>query len=327
MLGGMEITAYVVEEGRVIPLDVSAPSEIPARAIWVDVVEPTREEVIGIAEELELHVELDHADLSLEVYGHVEVEGDQLLIIMQVDGPDDRTNAKGVVLMSTDKLVTFRSGSAPAIEAAASAAADMEEEPHLQARLVLRILSKGIEVTSKTLDAAEAEVHRCARTLFHSTESVRAEVDLENVLADMGRLQTRMVEIRYRHSVISRAIELLKRDPRFSRTTELEEALGLAANDCVSVGDFARSVDEQSSRLMDSTIGFIGLRQNASARWFSIVATVFMPPTLLGAIWGMNFKYMPELDDRYAYAIALALMFLSATIPLWIVRKMGWLRS
>jgi len=93
-----------------------------------------------------------------------------------------------------------------------------------------------------------------------------------------------------------------------------------------SVGDFARSVDEQSSRLMDSTIGFIGLRQNASARWFSIVATVFMPPTLLGAIWGMNFKYMPELDDRYAYALALMLMLLSATVPLWVVRRMGWLR-
>jgi magnesium transporter len=50
-----------------------------------------------------------------------------------------------------------------------------------------------------------------------------------------------------------------------------------------------------------------------------------MPPTLLGAIWGMNFEYMPELDDRYAYALALLLMLLSATIPLWIVRRMGWL--
>jgi magnesium transporter len=50
-----------------------------------------------------------------------------------------------------------------------------------------------------------------------------------------------------------------------------------------------------------------------------------MPPTLLGAIWGMNFEYMPELDDRYAYGVALVLMLLSATIPLWIVRRMGWL--
>ena len=108
-------------------------------------------------------------------------------------------------------------------------------------------------------------------------------------------------------------------------TPDLQEDLNLVASDAVSLRDFTQSIDDQLSRLMESTIGFIGIRQNASARWFSIVATVFMPPTLLGAVWGMNFKYMPELDDPYSYAMALTLMLLSATIPLWIVRKMGWL--
>jgi len=326
MLSGMKITAYVIDEGRLVPLNVAAPREIPARAIWVDVVEPTRDEAIELAEQLGLHIEVDEADLSFEVYGHVEVEGDQLMIVMQVDGSDDLTSAKGVILMNTDRLVTFRSGSVPEIEAAASAAADMEGGPDAQSRLVIKILSKAIEVASKTLDSAEAEVHRSARTLFSTTASVRAEVDLEDLLSDIGRLQTQMVALRYRHSLISRVVEILRRDPRFSSTVDIREELELAASECVSVGDFARSVDEQSSRLMDSTIGFIGLRQNASARWFSIVATVFMPPTLLGAIWGMNFKYMPELDDPYAYALALMLMLLSATVPLWVVHRMGWLR-
>ena len=126
-------------------------------------------------------------------------------------------------------------------------------------------------------------------------------------------------------SLVSRTVEILRKDPQFALTADLEEDLELAESDVVSLRDFAASIDEQLSRLMDSTIGFIGLRQNASARWFSIVATVFMPPTLLGAIWGMNFEYMPELDDRYAYGLALLLMLLSATIPLWIVRRMGWL--
>ena len=90
-----------------VPLNVSAPREIPARAIWVDVVEPTREEAIGLAAQLGLHIELDDADLSFEMYGHVEVDGDQLMIVMQVDGSDDLTSSKGVVLMNTDRLVTF----------------------------------------------------------------------------------------------------------------------------------------------------------------------------------------------------------------------------
>jgi magnesium transporter len=325
MPGVMQITAYVVDEGRFVPIHSSSPQEIPARALWVDVVDPSREEVAGVAEELGLHLELDDADLTFEVYGHVEVEGDQIMIVMQVDGLDSVANAKGMVLVGTDRLVTFRNGSVPAIEAAASAAADMKPGANTLPRLVIKILSTSIDITSRALDAAEAEVHRCARTLFRTTASARAELDLENLLSEMGRLQTQMVALRYRHSLIARIVEILRRDSRFA-APEIREDLALAAAESVSVGDFASSVDEQSSRLMDSTIGFIGLRQNASARWFSIVATVFMPPTLLGAIWGMNFKYMPELDNPYAYALALTLMLLSATAPLWIVHKMGWLR-
>ena len=324
----MEITAYVVDEGQIVPLAVSAPREIPERAIWVDVVEPTKEETISLAEQLGLHLEIDTVELGFDVYGHVEVEGNQLRVLLhadRVDAGDGVTTAKGVVLMNTHRLVTFRSGSVPAIEAATRSVTDMEAGPHPRMQIVIQILAGAMEITSRALDAAEAEVHRSARILFSTAETSRAEVDLENVLSGLGRLQARMVVLRYRHRLVSRTVEILRKDPQFALTADLEEDLELAESDVVSLRDFAASIDEQLSRLMDSTIGFIGLRQNASARWFSIVATVFMPPTLLGAIWGMNFEYMPELDDRYAYGLALVLMLLSATIPLWIVRRMGWL--
>ena len=322
----MKITAYIVDSGQFVSLGLASPEDIPASAVWVDVVDPSTEEVTAIAEALGFEVEIDDADLSFEVYGHVEVDGDQLMMVMQADGPGDSKRSKGVLLLNTERLITFRVGSIPAVEATASAVKRIKPGPDPRSQLVITILANATEVTSRALDAAEAEVHQCARTLFSTTASARAEIDLEDLLSELGRLQTNMVSLRYRHSLITRAVEMLKRESRFL-APEMREELELAAADSVSVGEFARSVDEQSSRLMDSTVGFIGLRQNASARWFSIVATVFMPPTLLAGIWGMNFKYMPELDDTYAYALALALMLLSATLPLWVVRRLGWLRS
>lgn len=324
----MKITAYVVDEGRMAPLVIPAPSEIPTQAIWVDVVEPTTEEMVSVVEQLGFNLELDESGLEFEMYGHVEVEGEQLTIAMQMDRPDgsgDQAGAKGVIMMNTDKLLTLRSGPVPAIDAAARSAVEMKASAEPRMQLVIQILSKAMDITSRALDAAEAEVHRGARTLFGATRSKRAEVDLENLLSDLGRMQTQMVSLRYRHRLISRVVEILRKHPGFSSRDDVREDLELAAGDVTSLSDFAGSVDEQLSRLMDSTIGFIGLRQNASARWFSIIATVFMPPTLLGAVWGMNFKYMPELDEWYAYGLALLLMLLSATIPLWIVRRMGWL--
>ncbi|NNE17850.1 MAG: hypothetical protein HKN10_05155 [Myxococcales bacterium] len=324
----MKITAYVVDEGRMASLVIPAPSEIPTRAIWIDVVEPTREEMDSLAAQLGFNLELDESGFESELYGHVEVEGEQLTIVMQadrVDGSGDEAYAMSVVVMNADKLITLRSGPLPAIDAAARSAVGMQANADPQVQLMLQILSEAMDIRSRALDAAEVEVHRGARTLFSTTRSKRAEVDLENLLSDLGRLQAQMVSLRYRHGLISRVVEVLRKHPVFSVGDEVREDIELAAGDVTSLSDFAGSVDEQLSRLMDSTIGFIGLRQNASARWFSIVATVFMPPTLLAAVWGMNFEYMPELDERYSYGLAWLLMLLSATIPLWIVRKMGWL--
>ena len=322
----MKITAYVVEDQRFVQKPVDSPADIPEKAVWIDVTDPNREQVLDLADRLGLFVEIDEDEFRFDVFGHVEVEGQQLMMLLQAErSSDGLPSGNGILVVSADKLVTFRNGSVPAAELLARSIEDMAPGSDPRMQLVIQVLASAMEVTSKALDAAEAEVHRSASEVLSSTDAIRAEVDLEQVLSSLGRLQVKMVELRYRHRLIGRVVEILQRDRRFVLPPELEEDLELAASDAQSLGDFAGSIDEQLSRLMDSTIGFIGLRQNVSARWFSIVATVFMPPTLLGAIWGMNFEYMPELDERYAYAIALGLMLLSATIPLWVVRKMGWL--
>jgi magnesium transporter len=52
---------------------------------------------------------------------------------------------------------------------------------------------------------------------------------------------------------------------------------------------------------------------------------IFLPPTFIAAIYGMNFEYMPELKWKFGYPAALFLMFLSAVLPLYIFKKKGWL--
>ena len=201
----------------------------------------------------------------------------------------------------------------------------MEAGPHPQGQVLIRIMSIAQQIASTALDSAEAEVRQRAHDLFSARKNDRAEIDLENLLSELGPWQARLVEIGYRINVIVRLVGLLRAHPTLGLPPELKEDLERIEADSISYRDFARSVDDQLARLVDATIGYIGIRQNDSARWFSIVATIFMPPTLLAAVWGMNFQYMPELDERIGYAAALILMLLSATVPLWIVRRAGLL--
>ena len=67
--------------------------------------------------------------------------------------------------------------------------------------------------------------------------------------------------------------------------------------------------------LLDATLGFINLAQNDIIKLFSVLAVIFMPPTMIASIYGMNFKVMPELERPGGYPAALILMVLVAVGP------------
>ena len=77
--------------------------------------------------------------------------------------------------------------------------------------------------------------------------------------------------------------------------------------------------------LMDSTQGFINIEQNQIIKTFSIAAVVFLPPTLVASIYGMNFDFMPELQWKLGYPWALGLMVLAGMAPYVYFKRKGWL--
>lgn len=77
--------------------------------------------------------------------------------------------------------------------------------------------------------------------------------------------------------------------------------------------------------LQNSFLGLLNVEQNKVIKTFTVVSLVFMPPTLIASIYGMNFRLMPELEWTYGYPLALGLMLISSVIPLAIFRRKKWL--
>src|SRR5699024_5644341 len=67
--------------------------------------------------------------------------------------------------------------------------------------------------------------------------------------------------------------------------------------------------------LMDTTVSFINLQQSKIIKIFSIAAVVFLPPTMIASIYGMNFDIMPELHWSFGYPFAICLMIASGLAP------------
>ena len=69
----------------------------------------------------------------------------------------------------------------------------------------------------------------------------------------------------------------------------------------------------------------INIEQNKIIKIFSVAAVVFLPPTLIASMYGMNFKFMPELQWVFGYPMSIVFMIMAAVLPYWYFKRRGWL--
>jgi magnesium transporter len=95
--------------------------------------------------------------------------------------------------------------------------------------------------------------------------------------------------------------------------------------DVQSLLDHSSFIAGKLSYLQDATLGLINNEQNNIIKIMSVAAMVFLPPTLIASIYGMNFHYMPELSWPTGYFFSLVLMVISAVVPYVWFKRRGWL--
>lgn len=106
---------------------------------------------------------------------------------------------------------------------------------------------------------------------------------------------------------------------------ENEHRLRIIIKDINSLIEHANFNFTRLEYLQNSFIGLINIEQNKVIKIFTVAALIFMPPTLIASIYGMNFKLMPELEWNLGYPFALSLMAVSSIVTIWIFKRKKWL--
>jgi magnesium transporter len=132
-----------------------------------------------------------------------------------------------------------------------------------------------------------------------------------------GRIRRNVMDTR-------RAVSFMMRSKMLS--AEQTEEARLILRDIDSLDSHTAFLFDKINFLMDATVGFININQNKIIKIFSVASVALLPPTLIASLYGMNFKFMPELDWALGYPYALALMVASALVPMWYFRRRGWLK-
>lgn len=145
----------------------------------------------------------------------------------------------------------------------------------------------------------------------------------EKVIIKITRHQETTMLLRENIIDKQRVMSAILKSEFFPKTSY--ELIRIMIKDISSLIDHNSFSFERLEYLQDTFLGLIDIEQNKIIKIFTVATVLFMPPTLIASIYGMNFKFMPELNFKYGYAYALILMLLSALVTLLIFRKKKWL--
>ena len=153
------------------------------------------------------------------------------------------------------------------------------------------------------------------------------------ILHRINELQEKSTALREDVYDLERVLNVIIRSKRFPQESDSRISLMLKDTDSlINHGDISFS---RLDYLQDTAMGLINIEQNEIVKILSVAAVIFMPPTLIASIYGMNFKVMPELDWVWTmhngwvvpagYIFAIFLMVLVTFLTYWFFKFKKWL--
>lgn len=183
------------------------------------------------------------------------------------------------------------------------------------------------EIIGRLADITEnvgREIEGMSLAAFRS--DANAGRDMRKTLRGIGRKDDTVMQVRESLLTLERILGFLGpvMDQR-KAPADVRLMLRSQIRDIRAISEQAGFLMQKTALLLDATLGLINIEQSAIIKVFSVAAVVFLPPTLIASIYGMNFAVMPELSWPYAYPAALVAMVASAVGPLYFFKRKGWL--
>ena len=327
------LNVFTLAHGRLVQEEIERLEALAQlQPVWVDLEAPSAEEKGWVQQRFGLVIPSDAVDDDLEESarfyeednGELHIRSDFLIDPGDGQGGSDSEPARNVrvaFILSKNVLFSIHGEDLPVFRLL-----------RLRARRIPALIEDAKDVLLKLYDAdAEYSADRL-EGIYDGLEKVSARVLTQDVndqaagaaLTAIAREEDLNGRIRRNVMDTRRALSFMMRS-RMLNAEQFEEARQIL-RDIDSLDSHTAFLFDKINFLMDATVGFININQNKIIKIFSVASVALLPPTLIASIYGMNFKFMPELDWAAGYPFALALMAASVAAPFIYFRRKGWLR-
>jgi magnesium transporter len=307
--------------------------KIPDGATWIDLEEPTHEEERLVERCVGLNVPTQEEMAEIEPSSRLYENNGALYMTVSVlrgveDGGVPASTPIGFVL-TDNRLVTIRYATPKPIRKFEE---HVRREPELVSNAqhaLVGLLDSIIDRLADELEKIGAEIEHLSSIVFQrNVDDRRIPADkLTKLLTSIGQVQTLLAKVRYTAVSMSRMLSFLNGSKRLHETgfEDFRHHLASLTTDVTSLGEHATFQSDNLQFLLDASLGLISIEQNAAMKLFSWAAIIFLPPTLIAGIYGMNFHHMPELNWVFGYPMALMLIVISAVAPYFYFKWRRWI--
>lgn len=145
----------------------------------------------------------------------------------------------------------------------------------------------------------------------------------EEILIRIKDLQEKVMVIRQTIIDKQRIVSNMLKSVHFPK--DLLPRLTMIIKDINSLFEYTKFGFDRLDYLQDTFLGMVNIQQNKIIKIFTVVSVIFLPPTLIASIYGMNFKVMPELNWTFGYPMAIIMMIVFSAAVLFFFQKKKWL--
>ena len=303
---------------------------ITEAAIWIDLLNPTHEEEGQIERALRLEVPTREEQQEIEASSRLYQENGAYYmtatLLYQPEQGEPRTTPVTFILTG-QRLITLRYAEPRAFSIYIARCNRSESELKSGAAVLIGLLETIIDRLADFIERIQAEVEGLSHSIFEIKGGVASrQRRFDVLLRAIGREGEITSKARESAHSFGRLLTFLVHAANERKEVKpLQARIRTAARDVVSLTDHATFLSGKIIFLLDATLGMVSIKQNDIIKIFSVAAVVFLPPTLIASIYGMNFRHMPELHWWFGYPLALVLMVLAAILPYLYFKRRGWL--
>lgn len=303
------------------------PITVPAESLWVDLYDPTAQEREAVKAlfgfDPPTREDMDEIEISSRLYQEEGAIFMTALILSRTETIDPECQGVSFILAG-ERLLTVRYSEPQPFNTFANRA---ERQVNLWPKgdiILAGLLEAIIDRTADVLEKVGGEVDGLSKQIFGQNGDDPAR-DYQKLLLRLGSRND--LTSKARESLISmgRMLAFLSQAIDLKASKDMKGHIKVMTRDVQSLADHTTYLSNKITFLLDAVLGVVNIGQSRIIRILSVAATVFLPPTLLASIWGMNFEFMPELHWGYGYALAWGTILLSAIVPYLIFRWRKWL--